>query len=176
MNHNFWKDEEPVGLFEATYNSPGSSSMANIIRPTRGYNTHVANGWGNPNVTEDSTWMDMRLSVFNNNVDMLVDLIDTCQKNNITVIGVLFPVNPKYKETGAYGYAGLRRSEAPAIIERLANLSDTHKNFILMDENKMGNHDYDDSMASDASHLATPGANQLTQRLDSIIHTLDLIK
>ncbi len=45
--------------------------------------------------------MDTRLSVFNNNVDMLVDLIDTCQKNNITVISVLFPVNPKYKETGA---------------------------------------------------------------------------
>jgi len=176
MNHNFWKDEKPVGLFRATYKSPGSSSTAEKLRPTRGFNSNDAKGWGNPNVTEDSTWMDTKSSVYNQNFDLLVDLIKTCQKNNITVIGILFPVNPKYKETGAYGYAGLRRSEAPAIIERLSNLSDTYENFILMDENKMGDHDYDDSMASDATHLATPGANQLTQRIDSIIHTLGLME
>jgi hypothetical protein len=105
---------------------------------------------------------------------MFVELLKTCKENNINVIGVIFPTNPKYAETGAYGYAGLRRSEAPALIQELADLHKTFPNFTLMDENKMGNHDYTDDMANDYSHLSTTGAQQLTHRLDSLIQTLDI--
>ena len=42
-------------------------------------------------------------------------------------------------------------------------------NFILMDENKMGFHDYVDSMAQDCDHLNQLGAKQLTARLDSLL-------
>lgn len=43
-----------------------------------------------------------------------------------------------------------------------------------MDKNKFGNHDYTDDMARDSDHLAGLGAEQLTHRLDSLIHTLDI--
>jgi hypothetical protein len=43
-----------------------------------------------------------------------------------------------------------------------------------MDENKMGDHDYTDDMAYDRDHLATKGAEQLSSRIDALIHTLNI--
>ena len=43
----------------------------------------------------------------------------------------------------------------------------------LMDENKMGNHDYTDEMAQNMDHLNYKGAVQLTTRLDSLLKTLE---
>ncbi len=39
MNHNFWKDEEPVGLFEATYNSLVQVVWLILLDLHGGYNT-----------------------------------------------------------------------------------------------------------------------------------------
>ena len=90
------------------------------------------------------------------------------------VIGVITPQNPRYKETGTFGYRGLRRSEAAVSIKNLKQLRDTYPNFILMDENNMGNHDYSDDMAADTGHLSYAGAVKLTARLDSLIKALDI--
>ena len=49
-----------------------------------------------------------------------------------------------------------------------------YSNFILVDENKMGNHDYTDIMGYDNSHISDYGTQQLTHRLDSLVHTLDI--
>ena len=51
MNHNYWKDGYPKGLFKATYDSPGTSSQAENNRPTRGHLITSANGWGEPTIT-----------------------------------------------------------------------------------------------------------------------------
>ena len=174
MNHNFWKDYFPPNLASLTYDSPGSQEMAKKLRPVKGFHSTGTHGWGEPVITGDSCWMDKKESIYRTNFNMFVELLKTCKENNINVIGVIFPTNPKYAETGAYGYAGLRRSEAPALIQELADLHKTFPNFTLMDENKMGNHDYTDDMANDYSHLSTTGAQQLTHRLDSLIQTLDI--
>ena len=174
MSHNFWKDGYPKGLFKATFNSPGSTSQANKNRPSRGHLVSSSKGWGEPIITEDSCWMDYKSKKFNYNFQLLTELIDTCSVHGITLIGVIFPINPKYVETGAYGYAGLRRSEAPAIIQDLSGLSKTHPNFILVDANMMGNHDYTDEDAHDYSHLSQTGAEKISRRLDSLIQTLDI--
>ena len=52
-------------------------------------------------------------------------------------------------------------------------MRESNSNFRLMDENKMGNHDYTEDMAIDYDHLSAIGAVQLTSRLDSLLHTLD---
>ena len=174
MNHDYWKGKNTAKLFELTYNSPGSNEKASKLRPTRGFYPTSSKKWGDPVITDDSCWMDYKADIYHNNLDLLEKLIQTCQDNNITLIGVLFPTNPKYKETGAVGYAGLRRSEAPKVIQDLSDLTNNYSNFILMDENKMGDHDYTDEMASDYSHLSTLGAEQLTHRLDSLIQTLNI--
>jgi hypothetical protein len=42
-----------------------------------------------------------------------------------------------------------------------------------MDENKNGKHDYSDEMALNTDHLSALGAAQITQRLDSLLKTLE---
>ena len=174
MNHNFWRDSSTTGLYEMTYATPGDKTYARKLRSARGYHSVSTQGWGDPVFTEDSCWMDTKSSILDDNFRLLEDLIATCQQNDIIVVGVLFPTNPKYQETGALGYAGLRRSEAPAVISRIAAFSETYSNFVLMDENKMGDHDYGDDMAHDNSHLSHTGAVQMANRLDSLLRTLEL--
>ena len=58
--------------------------------------------------------------------------------------------------------------------DEIRSISQTDSNFILLDENKMGDHDYPDEMAQGTDHLNSKGAAKLTHRLDSLIQTLDI--
>ena len=60
----------------------------------------------------------------------------------------------------------------PAILDSLNALEAEFDNFRLMNENKMGEHDYPDSFAFNTDHLAFPGAVQITRRLDALLKTL----
>ncbi|WP_458450011.1 TIGR02171 family lipoprotein [Fibrobacter sp.] len=173
-NHDYWAEGFPKTLSGATYESPGDAGEADYYRRNRGFLKKYGDGWGSPKVVEDSCWMDSRYEDFQNNYGLLRNLIDTCAAHGIKLVGVLTPLNPRYKETGAFGYRGLRRSDATRIIHELDSLSGVYPNFILMDENKMGNHDYTNEMAMDNSHLSPRGAEQLTHRIDSLIKTLNI--
>lgn len=172
-NHNYWKDYYPTRLAEATYNSPGVLFTQNALRSSRGFRKKDATGWGEPYISRDSTWLDNFKNNYKENFNYLVRMIEECQKNNIILVGVITPENPRYTETGSYGKQGIRRSEAPTIIKEIGDLSKKYPNFILFDENKMGHHDYTDEMAFDTDHLSMLGAQQLSNRLDSLLRTLD---
>ena len=60
------------------------------------------------------------------------------------------------------------------MIERLQQLESEYPHFRLLDENKMGNHDYTNEMAYDWDHLSEAGAQQFSARLDSLFQTLDI--
>ena len=171
-NHNYWKDGYPEGLYEATFDSPGPSSTGDALRPTRGFFAESANEWGNP-IVNDSNWFDTYYKKYYENMQLFKSIVQTCNENGIHIIGVITPQNPKYAETGAFGRYGLRRSEAPALIQEIADLSKEYPYFMLLDENKMGAHDYTDNMAKDTDHLSEAGAEQLTHRLDSLLRTLE---
>lgn len=175
INHNFWKDSVPANLAKLTYNSLGDASTAKTLRPTRGFYAGAANSWGseNPSIA-DSTKMDTKEAEYRVNFNRLVDMIEKCSEKGIIFIGLITPQTPHLRNTGAFSLSGIRRSEASALISEIANLHDTYPNFFLMDENKMGDHDYTDDMAYDNHHLSALGAAQLTHRLDSLIQTLDI--
>ena len=174
QNHNYWRDGYPKDLAQLTYDAQGSAPLAEELRPTRGFESSKAQGWGEPAIGQDSAWINKFSNDYDKNFNILVEMIKVCLQKNIILIGVITPQNPRYKETGSFGIAGLLRSQAPRLIQQIENLNNKYPNFILMDENKMGNHDYTDEMAFDKSHLATKGAEQLTKRLDSLIRTLNI--
>ncbi len=176
QNHNYWVDNYPEALYEATYNSPGTVRMANALRPTRGHKQEPSNGWGNPVVDEDSNWVNWAdpSTKLEQKFTSFEEFLRVCHESNIIVIGVITPQNPAYKETGALGRHGMLRSSVPANMQRLEAFKQTYPNFIIMDENKMGDHDYTDEMAMDTDHLSTLGAQQLTSRIDSLIQTLPI--
>ena len=82
-------------------------------------------------------------------------------------------MSPYYRNTGSYGRHGMRRSVAEELVERVKKLQSVYDNFIVMDENHMGNHDYAGDEASDYDHLCWQGASKLTRRLDSLLNTLE---
>ncbi len=173
-NHKFWIDSIPFGLQEATYDGPGESSKK-FNRQTLGFSPFSTGEWeDDPPIYHDSAWHQEDPSLFEASLSYLESIIRDAHEKSIYVIGVIFPQSPAYKNTGSYGAYGLKRSEAPVLIERINHISDTLPNFFMIDENKMGNHDYSEEMARDRDHLATPGAEQLTRRLDSLIRTLNV--
>ena len=175
-SHDFWKDGYPKGLYELTRDSYGEN---NVIREYEqgklGYAAGTSNGWQGSPVYVDSTYMDeVNRHPANMLLEEIEDIIKEAESKSIYLIGIIFPQSPGYKETGAFGRYGLRRSVAKEMIEKIQKFEEKYPHFKLMDENKMSNHDYTDEMAMNHDHLADKGAEQLTARLDSVIQTLKI--
>ena len=171
-NHQYWKNEESDAIYWATQNAPGVEAykmvflnrVSSVFAPTI--------GWGEAEIN-DSTWMAQARSGYEDSYAAFVKFLKASQANNQVVVGIIFPQSPEYRKTGSMGRYGLRRSEAEEVIDSLQKLQDVYDHFILMDENKMGFHDYVDSMAQDCDHLNQLGAKQLTARLDSVLKMLN---
>lgn len=173
-NHKFFESGYPEGLREATQESYSVQFFEDLYIPSRGFNPEETNSWEEiPAVEHDSTWFDSHSNDYYANFQTLESIIETAKNFNITVIGVIFPMSPNFKKTGSFGRYGIRRSQAPALIEELSHLHDRHSNFILMDENKMGDHDYTDEMANNRDHLSRTGAEVFTHRLDSLVKSIN---
>src|SRR5574344_1967025 len=173
--HGFWKDSIPKGMYEFTKNAWGASdSLRSLYTNDRGYFDLPSVGWREKKAEISRDTIDffekMRTSAA---LSALENMIQIASASDVNVIGVIFPLSPWYKETGAFGRYGLKRSHAKMLIEEMNAFEDKYLNFYLMDENKMGDHDYTEEMAFDYDHLSVLGAVQLTSRLDSLLQTLE---
>jgi hypothetical protein len=150
--------------------------MKETILQTKGYRSQKVRGWGDsiPSVNGDSSWYSNDPTPFIENLELLKEIARLTADKGIHVIILEPPQSPSFRNTGAYGKNGILRSEAPALLELIQDISLDYPHVIFMDENKMGDHDYTDDMAYDNHHLSALGAAQLTQRLDSLIQTLDI--
>ena len=113
------------------------------------------------------------LGVFSGDVDKLKNLVRIAKEHDIVVIGVVFPVSPEYKKTGAYSRHGMLRSHAKKILDEINEFADGKSNFFVFDENKFGEHDYPSSMANDYDHLNKDGAKQFSKRLNEFVKSLE---
>ena len=170
-NHEYWVNGIPGELAELTEEGY-SDYYSNALRESMGYwSIGQCHGWGGSVCGWDSTSLTPRLIEMA--MDSLVDIIETAGKRNVYVIGIVFPVSPAYKNTGSFSCYGTRRSIADSLTKVLTAMQEKYPHFIVMDENKMGNHDYTDSMADDQQHLCPAGAVQMTRRVDSLLLTID---
>ena len=174
-NHGFWKDGVPKGFVEAVENSyppleaerKTFSERGNMISEVHSWDFHEIE------VLNDSMVTDQRWALVDNSIARLVNIVDEVSKKNIYVIGIIFPQAPMYKKTGSIGLYGFQRSAARKLIDRLDSIDRVKSHFVLMDENKMGDHDYTDEMALNRDHLSYLGAERLTRRIDSLLKTLE---
>ena len=122
-----------------------------------------SNGWGKATVVHDTMKYELDDDDVDYNMALYKFVVNSLVEKGAQVILVVPPQNPGYAKTGAFGiYAG-RRSHAEELLKRAAKL-----NAVMMDENKMGKHDYTSSMAYNTDHLSREGAKQLSERLDSL--------
>ncbi|SIO09689.1 TIGR02171 family protein [Fibrobacter sp. UWB11] len=117
--------------------------------------------------------LDQCLGIFTGDIDKLKDLVRIAKERNIVVIGVVFPVSPEYKKTGAYSRHGMLRSHAKKILDEINEFAEAKSNFFVFDENKFGDHDYPSSMANDYDHLNKDGAIQFSKRLNEFVKSID---
>ena len=170
-NHGYWAAGVPEGLAELTEDGY-SDQNGDALRESMGYwSVGRCNGWGTGTCGYDSTLLTSEHIEMA--MDTLVDLVETAEKRNIYVIGIVFPVSPSYKNTGRFACYGTRRSVADSLTNVLTAMQKQYPHFIVMDENKMGNHDYSDTMAEDQQHLCPAGAKQMTHRVDSLLMSIE---
>jgi len=178
MHHQYWRD----GVDSLFLKRVEEIALANTefvkMRENRGWSSHEcvpdwgSQGTGLVEIQEDSTAFDDGVR-YESNYSKLLQVLDIAKKQNVVVVGVVFPVSPYYRNTGSYSRHGMRRSMAEKMIERFKKLAEENENFVLMDENKMGNHDYLGNVACDFDHLCVEGAKKLTSRLDSLLKSLE---
>jgi len=176
-NHNFWIEEGYASMkrlsnmiIQQTSHLKSMSETLGWVEAVEQYSWNEGH-FGYDAIVTDSTWSDDTVKVEYAMSD-LVDIIERSAKRDVVVLGVIFPQSPYYKKTGSYGRHGMRRSHAEKIIERLRGMEDEYSNFYLMDENKMGDHDYPDSLAYDYDHMNRDGGYKITARMDSVIHRI----
>ncbi|OWV10305.1 TIGR02171 family protein [Fibrobacter sp. UWB5] len=160
--HKFWKDSIPKGFVELV-----EESYKPIAEQTQPYDYDEflmpSNGWGKATVVHDTMKYELDDDDVDYNMALYKFVVNSLVEKGVQVILVVPPQNPGYAKTGAFGiYAG-RRSHAEELLKRAAKL-----NAVMMDENKMGKHDYTSSMAYNTDHLSREGAKQLSERLDSL--------
>lgn len=173
-NHDFWKNGYPEGLAELTQNTLGQEYNEKLMRSTLGYVPGDPANWEeNPGVEFDSTWMDYLPDHFEASLEHLENILKMAENYNVSVIGIVFPQSPNFKKTGSFGRYGVRRSEAPKLLKRIQDLEQVYPNFTFWDENKMGDHDYSDPMANNKDHLSDLGAQQLTERLNLLLESME---
>ena len=174
-NHNFWKNGYPEGLAEQTKLSLGMEYYETHLFNTMGCDSAEPGTWEeNPGVEVDSTWMDSRSEHFYASLAHLENILKMAENHNVYVIGIVFPQSPNYRNTGSFGRYGIRRSEAPALLKEIQDLKSVYPNFVFWDENKMGDHDYSDAMASNRDHLSYLGGEVLTARLNALLDSLEV--
>ena len=173
-NHSFWKDGVPAGFVEAVENAYPAPVEESVRFTDRGGLMVPVRSWDadGVDVLYDSAFTETELQYLDKNLAELKNLTEKAAEKNIYIIGIIFPQAPQYKNTGAFGAYGLPRSIAVQKIAYLDSLDKAEPYFILMDENKMGDHDYSDEMAHNRDHLSFLGAQKLTARIDSVLRTL----
>ncbi len=174
INHNAWRGYNSQPLYDAAHAGLGVDIYEAMFLTNRSSMFMEPIGWegDNPIVDKDSTWFDTFHAAYLKTLVAFEKLLSYAEQDGVTMVGVIFPQSPGYKNTGAFGRHGLRRSDAASIMSDIQKITLQYPSFILMDENKMGNHDYSDDMAQDCDHLGYLGAAHFTHRLDSLLQSL----
>lgn len=167
-NHDFWKDGIPDGFVEAVKDVPKPVSV--LMHPYDFENFLLpSTEWGPIDVLVDTTGMKLDDDLVNLNISIFDSILDMCQKHKVTVIGLVIPRHAGYKNTGAFGVYGPKRSVAKDLFKILQK-----KKIVWMDENNWGDHEYkDNAYGYDIDHLSYIGAYKMTEQVDKKLKELN---
>lgn len=171
-NHSFWKGEDMDRFAEIIESTVPFSIAIKNSADSLGWHVSESIEWGEPLVDLDSNWSSSQMEALDWNLNRLNVFVKEMGDKNINVVAVVFPQNPKYRSTGSWGRYGPKRTVAEKYLKAVSEIARENSNFILLDENKNGSHDYSDESALNSDHLSYLGAEKLTARLDSLLKTL----
>ncbi|MBO4437155.1 MAG: TIGR02171 family protein [Fibrobacter sp.] len=165
-SHDFWVDSVPKG-FVSLVEESFKTRLEQMLPYSFDEFLLPSGGWGEATVLNNSKLHTLDSPLVINNMAILRKLVLMANKRGIQVVLLVAPQNPAYAETGVYGVYGVQRPIARDLLELAAKM-----NVVLLDENKMGKHDYTSDMAFNTDHLSREGARQLSGRLDSLFRAI----
>lgn len=166
-SHNFWMDSIPKGYMKLVSESSKPDSVITLPYSLDEF-LLPANGWGSPEVLNDSNMKSLDSPQLQYNMGLMKEIVDIAATKCVKVVLLVTPQNPRYANTGSFSIYAVRRSDTEELLKQASAMG-----AVLFDENKMGLHDYSSSMAYNTDHLARAGAEQLSNRLDSLFAALD---
>lgn len=166
-NHGFWKDSVPDGLIDAVKDAPKPISV--LVHPYDFENFLLpSHAWYKPDVDVDTAKMSLDDDVVRANRGIFESIVNSCKARKVTVLALVMPQHPGYRDTGSFGYYGPSRSVARSLFDMLQKYD-----VVWMDENKWGDHDYQNkTMAYNRDHLSATGASRLTERVNARLDSL----
>ncbi len=137
----------------------------------QGYTARAAEGWGAPYYGD--TPIEDPLEIWKVSLQEFEKFLQEANERGIRVIAWLPPQSPGYSDPSygrtSYGRYGPSLEQAAVIMDSLQSIETRNKNLKLFDQHLLGKHDYTDEEAADSDHLAPPGAQKLTMRIDSVM-------
>ncbi len=169
-HHDFWKDGLPEYFITLVdENLPYSEEDEKTYVETMGLRRAEPNGWKGNEVDRDSVYTSKEMGYYKDIMSQLERFIKNTQDLGIKIVLVIYPQSPTFAETGSFGRHGVPRSVAMETIAHFEEVAKKYPHVVLMDENKMGNHEYTPEMATDFDHLSYIGAKYFSEKLDSVL-------
>ncbi|MCF0222803.1 MAG: TIGR02171 family protein [Fibrobacter sp.] len=178
QNNDFWKTGVPKSFMTQAENALVANDMVyEIVKNEMGWvqlacNSWTTGGYNNTDIVQDTAYRQISPN-YQNSLTHLEELLLDAKEKNIVVVGVVYPQSPSYRKTGAFGRHGLKRSDAEDLFKQVELLEKKYEHFHVLDENKMGNHDFEDNLAYDYDHLCADGGFEITRRIDSFVRNLN---
>ncbi len=168
--HRFWRDSLPSGLVTSVLRAP--TTHCDTDDPLRGFKPSECGSWNSPHgPAYADSWTVADTQYVRRHAE-LVAVADSLAARNIHLVMISFPFSPGYRLGSYYARYGPLRTVAHDIIDDMRELDASNPYFHFHDENKDSYHDYPPELAHDDDHLCTDGAQQLSTRVDSILHAV----
>jgi hypothetical protein len=171
LHHNFWREGFPAGFDECVAQAP---YLTYFNCDTAGLCLDQCDSWGGaaPDMAAGGDWnWGLTDPEYVDNFNEITRLIEDCAEAKVHVLMVNFPESPAYKNTDHYSRFGPSWATGKTVAAQLKSLEGSHPNFHFYDAYNDGNHDYSDAEAINWNHLCPKGADKLTGRIDSLVHS-----
>ena len=167
-SHNFWGSGLPDqfdSLMQITnaYSIPGFDSL--------GWGPPPCYGWQTISVMGGRTDWTVDNPVYISNFNIIARWVTELSAMHIHFIMINFPENPTVANTGYYLSYGPSKATGEAVMQQFKSLGANNPYFHFFDQWLDGNHDYDSLEFLNINHLCAAGAEKISARLDSLIHT-----
>lgn len=172
-HHSFWKDGVPKRMYELTQNAlnPNEEEYSVYAYHNGLYHSTTEGISGeSPSIDNDLHWFDSKQSAYKYNLSKVKNILDSAKAAGILVIGAIFPQSPYYVKThSAWGRYGLTLKDAAKIESAVNELTKEYDNFIIFDEYKNGENDFQEEDFSNDDHLGLKGAVKVAKHIDSLL-------
>jgi len=171
LHHDFWKEGISTSADSLIDRRIQERRWNDTTLTDHGYYPMPSTGW-HQNDLDKKTIPTLSPTFWRESMRYFTTIAKKQVSQGRRVVIFLPPQSPGYRKANLYGRYGLSLAVAQEMMDSLASQTKGIRGLTILDEHKMGLHDYTESMAHDWDHLSEEGSKQLTRRIVQVLDTL----